>query len=91
MTDASLDEILRIEGGQVLATLIRLMGDIDRAEDALQDAVVAAVETWTRTGVPDRPGAWLTTVARHKGLDRLRREARRVPKEFEASAIARRR
>ncbi len=82
-----LDEVLRIEGGQVLATLIRLIGDIDRAEDALQDAVVAAVETWTRTGVPDNPGAWLTTVARHKGLDRLRREARRAPKEVEAARL----
>jgi RNA polymerase sigma-70 factor (ECF subfamily) len=82
-----LDEILRIEGGQVLATLIRLFGDIDRAEDALQDAVVSAVETWTRTGIPDKPGAWLTTAARHKGLDRLRRETRRGPKELEATRL----
>jgi RNA polymerase sigma-70 factor, ECF subfamily len=79
-----LDEIIRIEGGQVLATLIRLTGDIDRAEDALHDAVVAAADTWRRDGVPDRPGAWLTTVARNKALDRLRREARRAPKEEEA-------
>lgn len=85
MTD--LDEVLRIEGGQVLATLIRLLGDIDRAEDALQDAMVAAVEAWTRHGVPDKPGAWLTTVARHKGLDRLRREGRRGPKEVEAMRL----
>lgn len=82
-----LDEVVRIEGGQVLATLIRLMGDIDRAEDALQDAVVSAMEAWSRNGVPDSPGAWLTTVARHKGLDRLRREARRAPKEGEAARL----
>ena len=65
-----LDEIIRIEGGQVLATLIRLTGDIDRAEDALHDAVVVAADAWRRDGVPDKPGAWLTTVARNKELDR---------------------
>jgi RNA polymerase sigma-70 factor (ECF subfamily) len=79
-----LDETIRIEGGQVLATLIRLTGDIDRAEDALHDAVVVAADVWRRDGVPDKPGAWLTTVARNKALDRLRREARRAPKEAEA-------
>jgi RNA polymerase sigma-70 factor (ECF subfamily) len=68
----------------VLATLIRLTGDIDRAEDALHDAVVVAADTWRRDGVPNKPGAWLTTVARNKALDRLRREARRAPKEEEA-------
>ena len=68
----------------MLATLIRLTGDIDRAEDALHDAVVAAADSWRRDGVPDKPGAWLTTVARNKALDRLRREAQRVPKEEEA-------
>lgn len=68
----------------MLATLIRLTGDIDRAEDALHDAVVTAADTWSRVGVPDKPGAWLTTVARNKALDRLRREARRAPKEEEA-------
>ena len=52
----SLDDIIRIEGGQVLATLIRLTGDIDRAEDALQDAVVVAAEVWARDGLPDSPG-----------------------------------
>ena len=68
----------------MLATLIRLTGDIDRAEDALHDAVVTAAEAWRRDGVPDKPGAWLTTVARNKALDRLRREAKRKPKEEEA-------
>ena len=79
-----LDEIIRIEGGQVLATLIRLTGDIERAEDALHDAIVVAADVWRRDGVPDKPGAWLTTVARNKELDRIRREARRTPKEVEA-------
>jgi RNA polymerase sigma-70 factor, ECF subfamily len=80
----SLDEIIRIEGGQVLATLIRLTDDIDLAEDALQDAAVVAASAWQRDGVPNNPAAWLTTVARNKALDRLRRESRRAPKEQEA-------
>ena len=75
---------MRVEGGHVLATLIRLTGDIDRAEDALHDAFVVAAEVWRRDGTPDKPAAWLTTVARNKALDRLRREARRLPKEEEA-------
>lgn len=84
---SDLDEVLRIEGGQVLATLVRVLGDIDRAEDALQDAMVAAIDAWSRHGMPARPGAWLTTVARHKGLDRLRRESRRGSKEAEAMRL----
>jgi RNA polymerase sigma-70 factor, ECF subfamily len=80
----SLDEIIRTEGGQVLATLIRLTGNIDLAEDALHDAVVVAAELWRRSGTPPKPGAWLTTVARNKALDRIRREASRTPKETEA-------
>jgi RNA polymerase sigma-70 factor, ECF subfamily len=68
----------------VLATLIRFTGNIDLAEDALQDAVLTAIESWRVDGVPDRPGAWLTTVARNKALDRIRREALRQPKEAAA-------
>ena len=79
-----LEDVIRREGGQVLATLIRLTGDIDRAEDALQDAIVVATEAWRREGLPDKPGAWLTAVARNKALDRVRREARRGPKEQES-------
>jgi RNA polymerase sigma-70 factor (ECF subfamily) len=76
-------EAVRIEGGQVLATLIRLTRDIDLAEDALQEASIEAIAAW-REGVPDNPGAWLTTVARRKALDRIRREALRTEKETEA-------
>jgi RNA polymerase sigma-70 factor (ECF subfamily) len=79
-----IDEIIRVEGVQVLATLIRLTGDFDRAEDALHDAIVVATEVWGREGLPKNPGAWLTTVARNKALDALRRESRRAPKEEEA-------
>ena len=69
----------------MLATLIRTTGDFDIAEDAVQDAVVAALEAWPRTGVPDNPGAWLTTVARRRALDRIRRETARRTKEEQAA------
>ena len=83
----TLDEILRLEGGQVLATLVRLTGDIGIAEDALQEAVVVAHSRWTDDDMPDNPAAWLTTAARNKALDRIRREARRSDKEREAVAL----
>src|SRR5215468_4194702 len=67
-----LDRIFRAESRPVLATLIRLLGDFDLAEDALQDAFTAALERWSQDGVPASPGAWLTTTARRKAIDRLR-------------------
>ena len=65
----------RDEWGQVVATLIGLTGDWDLAEDCAQDAFAAALATWPRDGVPNRPGAWLTTTARNRAIDRLRRDA----------------
>ncbi|MDR3590663.1 MAG: RNA polymerase sigma factor [Negativicutes bacterium] len=77
MNDATLHSIERVhrqEYGQLLATLIGWLGDFELAEEALQDAFLAAVEHWQRQGVPDKPGAWLTTTARRKAIDRLRRD-----------------
>src|SRR4051794_5234136 len=74
MTDATIARTFREEGPAILATLIRQVGDFTLAEDALQDAFAAAVATWPRDGVPDRPGAWITTTARRRAIDRLRRE-----------------
>jgi RNA polymerase sigma-70 factor (ECF subfamily) len=68
----ALDRIFRAESGPVLATLIRVLGDFQLAEDALQDALVAALEGWSKEGLPASPGAWLTTTARRKALDRVR-------------------
>src|SRR5580704_7999823 len=68
----TLVRLFRTESGPVLATLIRLLGDFQLAEDALQDAFAAAVETWSMEGLPASPGAWLTTTARRKAFDRLR-------------------
>jgi RNA polymerase sigma-70 factor (ECF subfamily) len=71
---AAVDAAYRDEWGQVVATLIGLTGDWDLAEDCAQDAFAAALATWGRDGVPERPGAWLTTTARHRATDRLRRD-----------------
>ena len=76
-----LAETIRVEGGRVLASLTRTLGSFDLAQDAVQDAAVAALERWPRSGVPDDPRAWLTVVARNCALDRLRREAKRAGKE----------
>ncbi len=69
----SLERVHRQEYGQFLATLIGWLGDLDLAEDVLQDAFLEAVEHWEREGVPHKPGAWLTTTARRKAIDRFRR------------------
>ena len=74
MTDAAIARAFREEGPAILATLIRQVGDFQLAEDALQDAFGAAVATWPRDGVPDNPAAWITTTARRRAIDRLRRE-----------------
>src|SRR5215472_8228887 len=77
----ALDAVFRQEAGRVIAAIIREVGDFDLAEDVVQDALAAALETWPNRGVPANPGAWLTTTARRKAIDRLRRNARRVDKE----------
>jgi RNA polymerase sigma-70 factor (ECF subfamily) len=69
---STLERVFRAESGPVLATLIRLLGDFQLAEDALQDAAAAALESWAKDGVPTSPGAWLTTTARRKAIDRVR-------------------
>src|SRR5512142_2861721 len=71
-----LDTLYRAESRRVLATLIRLLGDFDLAEDALHDAFRAALEQWTRDGVPANPRAWLVSTGRFKAIDQLRRHAR---------------
>ena len=75
MTPSEIEIIFREEAGRVLATLIRLVGDFDLAEDALQDAFAVALERWAACEVPDNPRAWLVNVARHKAIDRVRRQA----------------
>ncbi|MGZ8625992.1 MAG: RNA polymerase sigma factor [Actinomycetota bacterium] len=68
------DRLFRQEQGRVVATLIRVLGDFDRAEDAVQEAFAEALRTWPARGVPRNPGAWIATTARNRAIDRLRRE-----------------
>jgi RNA polymerase sigma-70 factor (ECF subfamily) len=81
------EQIYRQEWGQVVATLIRLTGDWELAEECAQEAFAAAVERWPQDGVPDKPGAWLTTTARNKARDYLRREAVGAAKLKEVAAV----
>lgn len=73
MTSGEIEKIFRDEAGRAMATLIRLVGDFDLAEDALQDAFAVALERWSTTGLPSNPRAWLVNVGRNKAIDRLRR------------------
>ncbi len=72
----SVEDVYRSESRRVLATLIRLLGDFDAAEEALHEAFVAAAEQWPRDGVPANPGAWLVSTGRFKAIDGMRRRAR---------------
>jgi RNA polymerase sigma factor (sigma-70 family) len=73
---AVLERVFRAEAGRLTASLVRQLGDFDLAEELVSEALVEALERWPRDGAPERPGAWLLTTARNKGLDRLRRDAR---------------
>jgi RNA polymerase sigma-70 factor, ECF subfamily len=71
-----LDSLYRVESGRILATLIRLLGDFDLAEEAMHEAFAAALSLWPKSGVPDNPRPWLISTARFKAIDTLRRRAR---------------
>jgi len=73
--DSVAGRAFREESGRAVATLIRVLGDFDAAEEAVQDAFVTALERWPRDGIPSNPGAWITRVARNRAIDRLRRES----------------
>src|SRR5689334_21714182 len=73
---AAVDELYRTEWGRILATLIRLVGDFDLAEDTAQAALGVAAEQWRASGVPEYPRAWIIQTARHKSIDRIRRARR---------------
>ncbi|GAC1656923.1 MAG: RNA polymerase sigma factor [Candidatus Dormibacteraceae bacterium] len=75
-TAEALSQVFRDEAGRLVGALVRQLGDFDLAEEVVQEALVAALEAWPKSGIPDNPAAWLTTAARRKAIDRLRREAR---------------
>jgi RNA polymerase sigma-70 factor, ECF subfamily len=87
-TSAAVAEAFGEEWGRVVAALIGMTGDWDLAEECAQDAFAQALKTWPRDGVPRRPGAWLTTVARNRALDRLRRGAAEAVKLREVARLA---
>src|SRR5689334_3459773 len=73
---AAVEAVYRAEWGRIVATLIRLVGDFDLAEECAQEAFAAAVDQWQNSGVPDLPRAWIIQTARHKAIDRIRRRGR---------------
>jgi RNA polymerase sigma-70 factor, ECF subfamily len=88
LSEAEVERIFREEYGRVVASLIRRFGNIDVAEDAAAEALLAAVERWPDDGVPPNPGGWLTTTAARKAIDRIRRESHRDAKHQQAAMIA---
>ncbi|HEX6392763.1 MAG TPA: RNA polymerase sigma factor [Acidimicrobiales bacterium] len=86
MTD-SLEEVFRRETGRCTASLIRVLGDIDLAEDAVAEAFAIAAAQWPRTGTPPNPGGWITTTARNRAIDRLRRESSRSDRHLAAHRL----
>ncbi|WP_243707875.1 DUF6596 domain-containing protein [Micromonospora sp. KC606] len=79
--------MFREEHGRVLATLVRLLGDIDLAEEAVQDAFLVAVDRWPRDGPPPNPGGWIVTTARRRAIDRLRRDTLRTDRQARAARL----
>ena len=86
--EAAVAGAFRDEWGRVVATLIRFTGDWDLAEECAQDAFARALERWPRDGIPRNPGAWLTTTARNRALDRLRRAATGAAKLQEVAVLS---
>jgi RNA polymerase sigma-70 factor (ECF subfamily) len=88
MTDPDgVARVYRQEYGRCVATLVRVLGDIDLAEEAVQEAFAVALTRWPTTGLPPNPGAWITTTARNRAIDRLRREGSREDKHAQAALV----
>jgi RNA polymerase sigma-70 factor (ECF subfamily) len=88
LDQAEVGRIFREESGRSVATLIRIFGDIDVAEDAVQEAFAVALRTWPRDGLPPNPGGWITTTARNRAIDRLRRQSRERVALSEVAALS---
>jgi RNA polymerase sigma-70 factor, ECF subfamily len=84
---AAIERTYRESSGRAVATLVRVFGDIDLAEEAVQEAFAVAAQRWPATGVPPNPGGWIVTTARNKALDRLRRESSRYSREAQAAVL----
>jgi RNA polymerase sigma-70 factor (ECF subfamily) len=84
---ADVEAVFRAEYGRAVSVLVRFLGDIDLAEEAVQDAFTTAVQRWPETGVPPSPAGWIITTARNRAIDRLRREAGRAAHHAEAALL----
>ena len=84
---SEIERVFRAEYGRAVAVLIRVFGDIDVAEDAVQDAFAAAAQRWPADGLPSSPAGWIITTARHRAIDRLRREATREDRQAQAALL----
>ncbi|MBK9711331.1 MAG: RNA polymerase sigma factor [Kouleothrix sp.] len=84
---SEIERVFREEYGRAVAVLVRVFGDIDAAEDAVQDAFTAAVQRWPSTGLPPSPAGWIITTARNRAIDRLRREASREERHIQAALL----
>ncbi|MFE5921949.1 RNA polymerase sigma factor [Streptomyces sp. NPDC056468] len=87
MTATDVEGVFRAEYGRAVAVLIRFLGDIDLAEEAVQDAFATALRRWPETGVPPSPAGWIITTARNRAVDRLRREATRTERHAQAALL----
>ncbi|HEV8392856.1 MAG TPA: RNA polymerase sigma factor [Vicinamibacterales bacterium] len=85
--EADIERVFRAEYGRAVAVLVRHFGDIDMAEDAVQDAFAAAVQHWPSTGIPPSPAGWIITTARNRAIDRLRRESSRDERQSQAAFL----
>ena len=90
LTAADIEHVFREQHGRAVAVLVRLFGDIDVAEEAVQDAFVAALERWPQSGLPPSPAGWIITTARNRSIDRLRRESSREDRHAYAMELQRR-
>ena len=88
LTAQEISRVFRAEYGRAVAVLVRRFGDIDVAEEAVQDAFAAAVERWPRTGTPPSPAGWIITTARNRAVDRLRRESVRDQRQAQAALLS---
>src|SRR5512132_2991360 len=79
----TIDAVWRIESARLIASLTRMVGDVGLAEDLAQGALVAALEQWPQSGIPDKPGAWLMATAKHHAIDQIRRNVRLERKQEE--------
>lgn len=85
--EADVEAVFRAEYGRAVAVLVRFLGDIDLAEEAVQDAFATAVQRWPETGVPPSPAGWIITTARNRAIDRLRRESSREARHSQAALL----